>query len=85
VVGAAYMWGVPYFLGHVSPYAGLLSTGVGLLALVLFLPGGLVRPLIGARDVLARLVTGQSVKTATAEAAEPAPALPILATAEVTP
>jgi ABC-type branched-subunit amino acid transport system permease subunit len=56
-VGAANMWGLPYFLGHVSPYFGLLSTGVGLLALVLFLPGGLVRPLMAARDLLARAVT----------------------------
>src|SRR5439155_597907 len=62
VVGAAYMWGIPYFLGHVSPYLGLLSTGVGLLALVLFLPGGLVRPLVGARGLLAGLVTGRSVR-----------------------
>jgi ABC-type branched-subunit amino acid transport system permease subunit len=88
VVGAAYMWGVPYFLGHVSPYAGLLSSGLGLLALVLFLPGGLVRPLVGARDLLARLVTGQSVRTATVEAgdaAEPVPVLPNLAALEVTP
>ena len=58
VVGAAYMWGMPYFLGRISPYFGLLSTGVGLLTLVLFLPGGLIRPLIGARDLLARYVTG---------------------------
>ena len=62
VVGAAYMWGVPYFLGHVSPHFGLLSTGIGLLALVLFLPGGLIRPIIGARDLLARLVTGSQVR-----------------------
>jgi hypothetical protein len=80
------MWGVPYFLGHVSPYAGLLSTGIGLLALVLFLPGGLVRPLIGARDLLARLVTGQSVRTSTTtDAVEPVPTLPALAAAEVLP
>ena len=69
VVGAAYMWGIPYFLGHVSPYLGLLSTGVGLLALVLFLPGGLVRPLVGARDLLAGLVTGRSVRPRVGDAA----------------
>jgi branched-chain amino acid transport system permease protein len=59
LIGAAYMWGIPYFLGHISPYFGLLSTGVGLLLLVTFLPGGLVRPLTGARDLLARMVTGR--------------------------
>jgi hypothetical protein len=36
----------------------LLSTGVGLLLLVLFLPGGLIRPMVSMRDRLARLLTG---------------------------
>ncbi|MFA5787642.1 MAG: hypothetical protein WDA71_11805, partial [Actinomycetota bacterium] len=58
ILGAFYMLGIPYFGTRISPYIGLLSTGFGLLALVLFLPGGLVRLLFSARDILARLVTG---------------------------
>ena len=65
IVGAAYLWGLPYFLGDISPYFGLLSTGVGLLTLVLFLPGGLVRPVMGARDLLAaRAITGRTPRPA---------------------
>ncbi len=84
VVGAAYMWGIPYFLGNVSPYFGLLSTGVGLLVLVLFLPGGLVRPITGARDLLARAITGIRPDSASKQTA-PEPALAALAPAEVAP
>ena len=58
VVGSAYLLGVPYFGGEISPYIGLLSTGIGLLALLLFLPGGLTRVVSQARDRLAKAVTG---------------------------
>jgi branched-chain amino acid transport system permease protein len=83
LVGAAYLWGLPYFLGHVSPYFGLLSTGIGLLVLVLFLPGGLVRPLIGLRDLLARTLTGNAA--APGNVVTPEPALSALAPVEVAP
>jgi len=58
VIGAAYLWGVPYYMGSVSPYVGLLATGGGLLVLVMFLPGGLSRAMFRGRDQLALLVTG---------------------------
>lgn len=73
IVGAAYMWGIPYFLGHLSPYLGLLSTGVGLLVLVLFLPGGLIRPIASTRDLLARALTGRSAGNEPAALASPVP------------
>ncbi len=51
-----------YFASQVFPHQAavisLLSTGVGLLVLLLFLPGGLIRPLLAGRDLLATKVTG---------------------------
>lgn len=58
VLGTFYFLGIPYFLGDISPYLGLLSTGVGLLALVLFFPGGLARLIGNGRDLLVRRLTG---------------------------
>jgi len=58
VLGTAYYLGIPYFASDVSPYFGILSTGVGLLVLVLVLPGGLARIAFAVRDRVARLVTG---------------------------
>jgi branched-chain amino acid transport system permease protein len=58
VLGTAYFLGIPYFASGVSPYFGILSTGVGLLVLVLALPGGLARIAFAVRDRVARLVTG---------------------------
>jgi ABC-type branched-subunit amino acid transport system permease subunit len=58
VLGAFYMLGIPYFGAKITPFIGLLATGFGLLALVLFLPGGLARIVFGARDRLAKLLTG---------------------------
>jgi ABC-type branched-subunit amino acid transport system permease subunit len=58
VLGTAYYLGIPYFASDVSPYFGILSTGVGLLVLVLALPGGLARIAFAIRDRVARLVTG---------------------------
>lgn len=58
IIGAFYMLGLPYFAGSISPYLGLLSTGIGLLVLVLVLPGGLARLVFAGRDLLARAVTG---------------------------
>ena len=42
-----------------SPYLGLLSTGMGLLVLVLFFPGGLARVVGVVRDYAATLITGR--------------------------
>lgn len=58
IIGALYMWGIPYMTADITPYAGLLATGGGLLGLVLFLPGGLVRGLYVARNFAARWLTG---------------------------
>jgi branched-chain amino acid transport system permease protein len=58
VLGTLYLMVVPYLGSQVSPYLGLLSSGIGLLVLVLFFPGGLARLVAGGRDVIARVVTG---------------------------
>lgn len=63
VLGILYVLGVPYFAADVSPHLGLLSSGVGLLVLVTFLPGGFMRALIELRDRFARLVTGVEVRS----------------------
>jgi hypothetical protein len=54
--------GIPYFGSEISPYIGLLATGAGLLLLVTLLPGGLARMIYGARDLLARQITGIDVR-----------------------
>lgn len=58
LLGTAYILGIPYFASDVSPYFGIVSSGVGLLFLVLFLPGGLARIAFAVRDRVAKLVTG---------------------------
>ena len=58
VLGTVYLLGIPYFAADISPYFGILSTGVGLLVLVLVLPGGLARVAFTIRDRVALLVTG---------------------------
>jgi ABC-type branched-subunit amino acid transport system permease subunit len=58
LLGTAYLMGVPFFGTHINRYAGLLATGIGLLVLLLFLPGGLARLAYSARDWLAGRVTG---------------------------
>ena len=58
VLGAFYLLLIPYLGSQVSPNLGLLSSGVGLLLLVLFLPGGLARVVGAGRDLAARTVTG---------------------------
>ena len=58
LIGAVYMYAVPEYLREVSPVAGLLATGVGLLVLIMFLPGGLSRLAFRGREHLAQFVTG---------------------------
>jgi branched-chain amino acid transport system permease protein len=62
IVGVFYLLAVPYFLGNVSTYAGLIASAVGVLALILMLPGGLARVMYGGRDLLARALTGIDVR-----------------------
>ncbi|MHB8340723.1 MAG: ABC transporter permease [Mycobacteriales bacterium] len=66
VIGGVYIFAIQYFGAEIFPkqaaVISLLSTGAGLLVLVLFLPGGLIRPLIAARDRLAKAVTGVDVR-----------------------
>jgi hypothetical protein len=59
MLGAVYVLGVPYLLeGHVKN-VGLLSTGVGLLVLLLFLPGGLSEAVYRVRDRFLRSVAAR--------------------------
>ena len=58
VLGTLYVIGIPFLAPDSWAWMGALSSGLGLLLLVLILPGGLARLLFGARDLLARLVTG---------------------------
>jgi ABC-type branched-subunit amino acid transport system permease subunit len=58
VLGAAYLMGIPFFGSDITQYAGFLSTGAGMLLLLLFFPGGLARLAHRGRDRLAQWVTG---------------------------
>jgi branched-chain amino acid transport system permease protein len=58
ILGALYIRAIPYWAADISPNIGLATSGFGLLILLLFLPGGLARILFGARDLLARWLTG---------------------------
>ncbi|HZQ26234.1 MAG TPA: ABC transporter permease [Acidimicrobiales bacterium] len=63
VLGAFYLLVIPYLGTQISPHLGLISSGVGLLILVMFLPGGLARLVGSGRDLAARLLTGQQART----------------------
>jgi len=62
IIGVFYLQAVPYFLGNVWSPAGLLASAVGVLALILMLPGGLARLIYGGRDLLVRALTGIDVR-----------------------
>jgi branched-chain amino acid transport system permease protein len=70
LVGGVYIFAVQYFGAQWFPeqaaVISLLSTGVGLLALVLYMPGGLIRPIMLGRDLLARWLTGVDPREAIA-------------------
>jgi branched-chain amino acid transport system permease protein len=70
IVGGVYIFAVQYFGAELFPeqaaVISLLSTGVGMLLLLLMLPGGLIRPLVAARDALAKLITGVDPRRAVA-------------------
>lgn len=58
LLGTTYVYAIPYFGTSINRYAGLLATGIGLLLLLLFFPGGLARIANRGRDWTARWVTG---------------------------
>lgn len=58
MLGAVYVEGVPAALGS-SPIVALLTSGVGLLALLLFQPGGLSELIFKARDSFLRRVAAK--------------------------
>lgn len=51
VLGAIYVIGLPALFGN-NPTVGLLTSGIGLLVLLLYLPGGLVQVVFRGRDAL---------------------------------
>ena len=62
VLGAFYLLVIPYLGSEISPHLGLISSGVGLLILVMFLPGGLARVVAAGRDLAASLLTGRPAR-----------------------
>jgi ABC-type branched-subunit amino acid transport system permease subunit len=62
ILASFYFLAFPYFGSGLSQYIGLLASGVGVLVLVLMLPGGFARVLFGARDLLAKAITGIDVR-----------------------
>jgi branched-chain amino acid transport system permease protein len=58
VLGALYVFWIPYFGEKAIPHLTFFATGFGLLVLVIFLPGGLARIVREGRDLLARALTG---------------------------
>ncbi len=77
VVGALWVRGIPYFL---SPTWGILSSGMGLLLVLLFLPAGLADLLFRLRDRLAAAVSGlDAAPVATGGSTRERPPLPAAA------
>jgi branched-subunit amino acid ABC-type transport system permease component len=62
IVASFYFLAFPYFLAERWENIGLIASGVGVLFLVLLLPGGFARVIYGARDLLAKAVTGIDVR-----------------------
>ena len=58
ILASFYFLAFPYFGSGLSQYIGLIASGVGVLLLVMMLPGGFARVLFGARDLLAKAITG---------------------------
>jgi ABC-type branched-subunit amino acid transport system ATPase component/ABC-type branched-subunit amino acid transport system permease subunit len=87
VIGAAYVVGLPALLGD-SPEVALMTSGIGLLLLLLYLPGGLVSVVFrlrdGALDLLARRVEARGVTAAVLQrpAARTSPVRPSAVRAE---
>lgn len=81
VLGSLFVVGLPAFFPG-SPSVGLLTSGVGLLVLLLYFPGGLVQLLYQVRD-LALGVVARRRSSRAAEAASASAPVPVT-TAEVT-
>lgn len=58
VIGAMWVRGIPFFLGS---NIGLISSGAGLLVVLLLLPGGMAAVLFRLRDRLVTRLTGEEV------------------------
>ena len=59
VIGAVYIVGLPAIFGD-SLEVALLTSGMGLLLLLLYLPGGLVSLVFRGRDLLLDVMRAQS-------------------------
>lgn len=77
VIGAVYVVGLPALFGD-TPEVALMTSGVGLLLLLLYLPGGLVSLLLRARDAVYDVWARRLVAAASGAASGPAapPAVP---------
>lgn len=73
-LGALYLRGTRWFI--TDPAWQTLSTGAGVLLVLLILPGGLGGLWVKLRDVVVRLLTGQRVDEPLATLAEPITAQP---------
>ena len=71
VLGALWLRGIPYFLGT---NWGILASGIGLLVVLLFLPGGLAELVTRWRDRLAAAVAGDQGAPSAAVAGSAVPA-----------
>lgn len=82
-LGALYLYGTKWFIRDQAWQ--LLSTGFGVLLVLLILPGGLGGLWVKLRDVIVRLVTGQRVDAPAPEAVPPATAEELAAATVVEP
>jgi ABC-type branched-subunit amino acid transport system permease subunit/ABC-type branched-subunit amino acid transport system ATPase component len=73
VLGALWVVGLPAFFGDTQEIR-LLTSGAGLLILLLYLPGGLVQVLYNARDALYRVVARRVPEVPEESAPAPIPA-----------
>jgi ABC-type branched-subunit amino acid transport system ATPase component/ABC-type branched-subunit amino acid transport system permease subunit len=71
VLGSLVIVGLPAFFPD-SPEVALLTSGIGLLVLVLYFPGGLVQILINARDLVLAALARRQPAHAPADARPPA-------------
>ena len=72
VLGALFVVGLPAFFPD-SPEVSLLTSGIGLLVLLLYFPGGLVQILFGARDAALAALARRTVGAEPDAAPTPAP------------
>jgi ABC-type branched-subunit amino acid transport system ATPase component/ABC-type branched-subunit amino acid transport system permease subunit len=68
IVGAMWVRGIPYFFGS---NIGLIASGIGLLVVLLALPGGLAALLFRLRDRVVTVLTGEEVDEVLASSEAP--------------